>query len=470
MVKATSDAKTRTPTGGLGTGYSIMLLPIVFACGFAAASLVQWNQCDGARSRPSSSPIANEILNESFYATPKMVSIMPPEIAQPLLLDSKSRRALAKSYFKKAGTFNQQTDKGSIQTWMHVLAARSIDDEGYLDWVVKMYVEKSRPPAVDIAMDHVYQTMQRLLRRKEGGEDTPRLKKNLRAAKKLLATLKKKHPAKWKKYQRIATEEAQTVSIPPAQVLVPFAQLCGQWDLLQSMPKLDQLHQDFYTATMEAYNEMRRGVRGRITDTELNNKFYNWQMNKLDQTGEHWSGYTKIPLFHSLLASMHQAATEFLMMHGFSRDSARRKAAHHTIFWTSVHSGSSIHHAHVAEDSLIGGVYYASVPPNSGNLQLLDPRGVNTLTVGIAAKKQLKTAPQPPFHRTIDITPRPGLLVLFPGWLTHRVLPSRGLDESKSGYRISVSLNLKGEWQDTTSLTLSLKDHVISTGRGSDQS
>ena len=29
----------------------------------------------------------------------------------------------------------------------------------------------------------------------------------------------------------------------------------------------------------------------------------------------------------------------------------------------------SVHTAHVAEDSLIGGVYYVTVPKNSGNLQ-----------------------------------------------------------------------------------------------------
>jgi hypothetical protein len=46
------------------------------------------------------------------------------------------------------------------------------------------------------------------------------------------------------------------------------------------------------------------------------------------------------------------------------------------------------------------------------------------------------------------------LYAYFIGWLVHSVLnpgePS--FDPVESGYRVSLSLNLKGEWQDTASL------------------
>ena len=72
----------------------------------------------------------------NYYDTPKFLSIIPQEDLQPLIREPKSRRALAKKFFNKAGDFDQGTHEGSISAWMHVLAARSTDDEGYLDWIV----------------------------------------------------------------------------------------------------------------------------------------------------------------------------------------------------------------------------------------------------------------------------------------------------------------------------------------------
>lgn len=89
-------------------------------------------------------------------------------------------------------------------------------------------------------------------------------------------------------------------------------------------------------------------------------------------------------------------------------------------------------------------MYYVTVPPNSGALDLFDPRQ----TIGADG------LPEPPYHRTHTVTPREGLMVLFPGWLVHTVRESTGLDVQKHGYRVSISVNLKGEWQDTTKLTL----------------
>ena len=62
--------------------------------------------------------------------------------------------------------------------------------------------------------------------------------------------------------------------------------------------------------------------------------------------------------------------------------------------------------------------------------------------------------PAPPFHRVHNVRPEEGKLILFPGWLIHDVKRSVGLSSKKDGFRISISMNLKGEWQDTTALKL----------------
>ena len=47
-----------------------------------------------------------------------------------------------------------------------------------------------------------------------------------------------------------------------------------------------------------------------------------------------------------------------------------------------------------------------------------------------------------------------GVLVLFPGWMVHQVLPSAASSRASETYRVSISVNFKGEWQDTTGLSL----------------
>ena len=107
----------------------------------------------------------------------------------------------------------------------------------------------------------------------------------------------------------------------------------------------------------------------------------------------------------------------------------------------------------MTEDSLLGGVYYVSVPPYSGNLELFDPRsGFQTV-----CPNTVEHLVNPPFHRTVHIQPEEGLLVIFPGWLVHGVRASTGLDTAKHKFRVSISVNLKGEWQDTTSLRFLLQ-------------
>ena len=42
--------------------------------------------------------------------------------------------------------------------------------------------------------------------------------------------------------------------------------------------------------------------------------------------------------------------------------------------------------------------------------------------------------------------------MLFPGWLVHSVLNATGPLSPPGTYRVSLSFNLKGEWQDTGAL------------------
>jgi hypothetical protein len=173
---------------------------------------------------------------------------------------------------------------------------------------------------------------------------------------------------------------------------------------------------------------------------------------------------------------MRSATIEFLKLHGWSDADARARAARHLVFWLSVHDATSEHEPHVTEDALVGGVYYVHLGTTRPQLLgLYDPRGKRPLGLTAANAKH---EPAAPFHRITTITPRAGLLLLFPGmdasrvqlffsfivvvlcagWLVHAVMPrdktsAHHIDANRP-YRVSVSVNLKGEWQDTGNLIL----------------
>jgi uncharacterized protein (TIGR02466 family) len=102
--------------------------------------------------------------------------------------------------------------------------------------------------------------------------------------------------------------------------------------------------------------------------------------------------------------------------------------------WTSLHANGSYHTPHHHVDSVLSGVFYVQIPENegrsmrngAGDLVFYDPRGA-----------------LPPFGKSLHITPKPGELVLFPGYLLHSVEPTH----SASAFRISVSFNIQGSWE-----------------------
>lgn len=79
--------------------------------------------------------------------------------------------------------------------------------------------------------------------------------------------------------------------------------------------------------------------------------------------------------------------------------------------------------------AILVGVYYIQVPPNSGDILLHDPRGVNINWPDPDIKSNER-----PFVR---ITPSAGDLLLFPGYLVHSVEPNLSNET-----RISLAINV----------------------------
>lgn len=99
---------------------------------------------------------------------------------------------------------------------------------------------------------------------------------------------------------------------------------------------------------------------------------------------------------------------------------------------TLAHRGGHAMHDH--PNSAVAGVYYVSVPPGSAPICFYDPRNLPWLT-----------------GDCLPLTPKPGLLVLFPPWLRHSVAPS-STDEP----RISVAFNVQGSWLRSTNVHVTM--------------
>ena len=100
--------------------------------------------------------------------------------------------------------------------------------------------------------------------------------------------------------------------------------------------------------------------------------------------------------------------------------------------WAMVNRRGHGNRAHLHANSLFSGVAYLRVPPDSGAICFLDPRGGAQMLMPPLMAEASEAARGR--HR---VTPENGLVLLFPGWLWHEVEPSAS-DEA----RICVSFNL----------------------------
>ena len=160
-----------------------------------------------------------------------------------------------------------------------------------------------------------------------------------------------------------------------------------------------------------------------------------------------------------------KATVNFLELHGWTSADARFKADHDLIFWASVHTAASEHQPHVTTDALLGGVFYVELGSGQPQLlQLFDPRGKMAAQLTADNAKEL---PRAPFHRVVSVEPSVGKLVIFPGWLVHSVAPKNatqlanaseeGIAAGPQRARVSLSVNLKGDWHLTSALTLEME-------------
>ncbi|GAA5317369.1 MAG: hypothetical protein AseanaTS_25740 [Candidatus Pelagadaptatus aseana] len=126
-------------------------------------------------------------------------------------------------------------------------------------------------------------------------------------------------------------------------------------------------------------------------------------------------------------------AIGFLNQHRPIKDSPTRRNVD-IYAWANINRQGQYNSSHIHPGFHWGAVYYVCCGddnddiPKSGQLEFQDPRP------GAAAMP----APGYEFGHKFTVTPKSGLLVVFPAWLTHSVHPYQG-----QGERISIAFNIR---------------------------
>jgi uncharacterized protein (TIGR02466 family) len=105
--------------------------------------------------------------------------------------------------------------------------------------------------------------------------------------------------------------------------------------------------------------------------------------------------------------------------------------------WSNVHNSGSKHHSHQHPNSFLSGVFYPFCPSDCediGNIIFTDPRQAKNMFYADFFKTSCIS------NRTIWITPKTGLLLIFPSWLEHSTDPFICKTNQK---RVSISFNFR---------------------------
>ncbi len=168
-----------------------------------------------------------------------------------------------------------------------------------------------------------------------------------------------------------------------------------------------------------------------------------------DKAGQGWSkahgypGYTSyaslndLPVRDPAFADLEKALKPHVRSFAKEAHMALAKPPKLDSLWVNLLDATGAHSAHIHPHSIISGTLYIAVPRGAGALRLEDPR----LPLFMAAPTRSENAP-PEARPFYNVTPRPGMLILWESWLRHEVLPGAMLRRT-GNERISISFNYR---------------------------
>ena len=136
--------------------------------------------------------------------------------------------------------------------------------------------------------------------------------------------------------------------------------------------------------------------------------------------------------------TLFQTAIDLASARTADTSTPKRQFGFHGTMWANISGPGHSNQTHCHTGALWSGVYYVDAGGEKvgGELILEDPRfPMNQMYIPGLVTRNADGEATPSQHA---VTPRAGLMVLFPSWLRHSVRPYRG-----TGERISVAFNIQ---------------------------
>jgi|TARA_X000000950_G_scaffold88078_1_gene110923 uncharacterized protein (TIGR02466 family) len=91
-------------------------------------------------------------------------------------------------------------------------------------------------------------------------------------------------------------------------------------------------------------------------------------------------------------------------------------------------------HEHGYQPNTFSGSYYYKVPKNSGNIQF---KSTNPFVISFPHQSDK-------YSNLLNVEPESGMILLFPSWLMHKVLPNKS-DETRISLAFNIYFDYKGK-------------------------
>ncbi|WP_172380789.1 2OG-Fe(II) oxygenase family protein [Vibrio sp. Vb339] len=130
--------------------------------------------------------------------------------------------------------------------------------------------------------------------------------------------------------------------------------------------------------------------------------------------------------FKDLVPKLVECLSEYTKLIGYKNISNLKI----TSMWGSVQLLGGYHGKHIHANSHVSGTYYIDIPDNSAPITFYDPKESHRMMDSLGDESN------PRFARTCTVFPKKGDIVLFPGWLQHKVEP-----HTNDVPRVTISFN-----------------------------
>ena len=153
------------------------------------------------------------------------------------------------------------------------------------------------------------------------------------------------------------------------------------------------------------------------------------------------------PLFLALIQTVKQFYKTAVQELGWDPRIMLSDDTIHMKSWGNIHDRGGYNVRHNHPNCHLSGIFYAQTPPGAGLLRLYSPQrfpdSMDDVTPEHVVQIPLAMGGNRLSSNAIDVTPEPGLLVLFPSYLVHEVVAS-----TADSARISFAFNIVPLFED----------------------